>query len=318
MQKVAHNELKGIAALVFLALTYGLTGILARYLTQDLEIFEQWYIRFLIALIVAILVFRRNIRFSKFKHLSRPEVTMIISRGILGFVFATWLYALSTHYATIGSVAAMQIVPMTAVFGIILFHEKVSRITLGLIIVSFAGAAIVALENVAQLQFGVGEIMSLVSGALFSLSLVLRKKQTGELNNYELVVGMMVVAFFGNYLMHLITGGGWLPQASAFDPKIAGVLVIAGVLSTAMSLLANYGFEHVKATTASIILNLEIVFGALLGFLFYKEVLTLRQTSGALIILLASSAVAYLEAKKSVQEKKRSNLQPHSDATIPS
>jgi len=33
------------------------------------------------------------------------------------------------------------------------------------------------------LELGLGEIASLVSGALFSLTFVLRKKHTGELNN---------------------------------------------------------------------------------------------------------------------------------------
>lgn len=292
------NHLKGLFALALLALLYGLTGILARYLTTDLGIFEQWYIRFLVALVVAMAVFRRHISFSKFRHLSSRESAVMTARSLLGFVVAMWLYAASTHYATIGSVAAMQIVPMTALFGVVIFREKVSKTTLGLILLSFAGAAIVALQNVAHVQFGVGELMSLASGALFSLSLVLRKKQTGELNNYELVVGVTLVACIGNYLMNVATGGAWWPHFGGLRPAVLVLLVVAGVLSTFMSLLANYGFEHVKATTASIILNLEIVFGIIFGYLFYREVLTLRQAIGALVILLASSAVAYLEAKK--------------------
>lgn len=298
MRDKSATELKGLIALVFLALLYGLTGIMARYLTTDLGIFEQWYMRFFVALVVACLVFRRHIDFTKFKQLSRREGLTILIRSSIGFVLAMWLYALSTHYTTIGSVAAMQIVPMTALFGVVIFHEKVSRTTLGLIVLSFAGAAVVAVENITQLRFGVGEMMSLASGALFSLSLVLRKKQTGELNNHELVIGVTAVAFVGNYFMHVVTGGDWLPHITAMKPEVTVVLVIAGALSAAMSLLANYGFEHVKATTATVILNLELVFGALFGYLLYREVLTPRQTFGALIVLFASSAVAYLEAKQ--------------------
>jgi drug/metabolite transporter (DMT)-like permease len=297
-ERTTTNQLRGLIALVLLALIYGITGIFARYFTMHLGVFEQWYLRFFVALIVTIIVFRRKIDYHKFMHISRTEWTVMSIRGIVGFVGALWLYAESTHYTTIGSVAAMQIVPTTALLGVIIFHEKVSKAMLGLIVLSFAGAAIVALHDVAHLTFGVGEIMSLVSGALFSLSLVLRKKQTGELNNYELVFGVTAIALVGNYLLNVITGGDWTPASQAITPTLGLLLVIAGALSALMSLLANYGFEHVKATTATVILNLELVFGALFGYMLYREVLTPRQTFGALVILLASSTVAYLEAKK--------------------
>lgn len=296
--KTANHQLRGLVALILLALVYGLTGIFARYFSTHLGVFEQWYLRFLVALIVTVIVFHRKIDYRKFRRISRTEWTVMSIRGLVGFVGALWLYAESTHYTTIGSVAAMQIVPTTALLGIIIFHEKVSKTLLGLIVVSFAGAAVVALQDVVHLRFGVGEIMSLVSGALFSLSLVLRKKQTGELNNYELVFGMTAIALFGNYLLNVMTGGGWVPAAQAITMTLGLLLIVAGALSTLMSLLANYGFEHVKATTATVILNLELVFGALFGYLLYREVLTSRQTLGALIILFASSAVAYMEAKK--------------------
>lgn len=301
MREHSTEGIKGISAIIGLALLYGLTGVLARYLTSHLGILEQWSIRFLIALLVAVVVFRSKIRFSKFKSLSRQESGMILFRGLIGFVLAMWLYALSTHYATIGSVAAMQIVPMTALFGVLIFREKVSKTVLALIVLSFVGAAIVAVQSFADIRFGKGELMSLVSGALFSLSLVLRKKQTGELNNHELVVGVTAVAFIGNYLLHICTGGSWLPHIGELPWQVIVVLAVAGGLSALMSLLANYGFEHVKATTANILLNLELVFGVILGYLLYHEVLTLRQAVGALIILGASSAVAYVEAKQTLQ-----------------
>lgn len=296
--KTANHQLRGFLALVLLALIYGLTGIFARYFSTHLGVFEQWYLRFLVALIVTVIVFHRKIDYRKFRHISRTEWIVMLVRGIVGFVGALWLYAESTHYTTIGSVAAMQIVPTTALLGILIFHEKVSRTLLGLIVLSFAGAAIVALQDVVHLKFGVGEVMSLVSGALFSLSLVLRKKQTGELNNYELVFGVTAIALVGNYLLNIAVGGNWTPATHIITPTLGLLLIVAGALSALMSLLANYGFEHVKATTATVILNLELVFGAVFGYLLYREVLTPRQTLGALIILFASSAVAYMEAKK--------------------
>ncbi len=298
MRKRDPQEFKGLIALVLLTLIYGLTGIFARYFSTHLGVFEQWYIRFFIALVVVVIAFGHHINYKKFLHLSGKEWRMTITRGMLGFVLAAWLYALSTHYTTIGSVAAMQILPLTAVFGVLLFHERVSGKILTLIAMSFVGAAIVALQDIGSFRFGVGELMSLVAGALFSLTLVLRKKQTGELNNHELVLVVTVTAFVGNYVLNIASGGSWLPHTAGIPPVVWWLLIAAGALSALMSLLANYGFEHVRATTASIILDLELVFGVIFGFVLYRETLTAQQAVGALIILGASSAVAYGEAKQ--------------------
>lgn len=298
MQKYDPQEFKGLIALVLLALIYGLTGIMARYFTAHFGVFEQWYLRFFIATVITVIVFRRHIDYKKYLRISKKEWLVTVVRGLVEFVIAAWLYALSTHYTTIGSVAAMQILPFTAVFGLTLFRERVSKMMFGLIILSFVGAAIVALHDIGRFQFGVGELMSLVAGALFSLTLVLRKKQTGELNNHELVLGVTVTAFVGNYVLNLASGGPWLPHTAGIPPVVWWLLIVAGALSALMSLLANYGFEHVRATTASIILDLELVFGVMFGFVLYRETLTAQQAVGALIILGASSAVAYGEAKQ--------------------
>lgn len=56
----------------------------------------------------------------------------------------------------------------------------------------------------------------------------------------------------------------------------------------------------VKATTASIILDMELVFGLIFGYLFYREWLTPQQFVGTIIILIATITMTYLESRKTV------------------
>lgn len=137
----------GIIALVVLSLVYGLTAVMARYFSDSVGIFEQWYLRFFIAAIVILIVFHKKIDLHKFFHLSMREHILVAVRGFVGFVLAASLYALSTQHATIGSVAVMQVVPMTALFGWLILREHVSMQKLALILTSFVGAAIILIAS---------------------------------------------------------------------------------------------------------------------------------------------------------------------------
>lgn len=295
-----NHVVLGVIALVALTAIYGLTAVMSRYFSESVGIFEQWYIRFSIAAIAMLVVFWRKIELKKFLRLSTRELWLVIARGFIGFVLAAGLYALSTLYATIGSVAVMQVVPLTALFGVLLVHEVLTKQKLGLILVAFAGALMVLLRSISDLHFGLGELFSLISGALFSLTFVLRKFHTGELNNYELAFGTTIVGAFGNYVATLIFERSALPHAEVFEPLLGLAFIGAGILSVMMSLLSHYGFEHVKATTASVILDLELVFGIIIGYLLYREILTPLQFIGAGIILSAAIAMSYLETRKDI------------------
>ncbi len=291
----------GIVALACLAFIYGLTAVMARYFSDSVGIFEQWYIRFLIAVVVMLIVFWRKIELTKFLHLSTKERWLLIVRGTVGYVLASGLYALSTQYATIGSVAVMQVLPITALFGVIILHESLSKTRVSLIVVSFVGALLVVLQSFHALHFGFGEILSLISAAMFSLTFVLRKFQTGELNNYELSFGTIAIGCIINYLLAAVFQKAAYPHAGVFEPHLGLLFVGAGILSVGMGLLSSYGFEHVKATTASVILDLELVFGVGLGYLIYHEMLTWLQTIGALIIFICAVITSLLENRKGQQ-----------------
>jgi len=214
-------------------------------------------------------------------------------------VSAAGLYAWASQHAKIGSVAAMQVVPTTALLGMVLLHEKVSSKKALLIGLSFFGALTIVLRSPTDLLgLGLGEIASLVSGALFSLTFVLRKKHTGELNNYELALTTLAVGTLGSYLASIFVSGRLLPSQEILTPKLGLLFIIAAALSVLMSLLSSYGFEHVKATTASVILDLELVFGVAFGYLFYREVLSAREGAGCVIIIAAVIAMNRLDSKQ--------------------
>ncbi|MFZ1801750.1 MAG: DMT family transporter [Candidatus Saccharimonas aalborgensis] len=297
---VQMNKVRsGILALIVLTAIYGITAVMARFFSDSIGLFEQWYIRFSIALVLMLVVFHRKIRFAYLFQVSRRERILVAVRGLLGFVAAAGLYALSTQYASIASVAVMQAIPTMALFGWLILRETMTTRKFSLILLAFVGALLVASRSGVSLSFGYGELLSLASGALFSLTFVFRKLQTGELNNHELAFATTAYGVMGNYIMAVLTTHHIVPS-TPISPLLWLLFLGAGALSVGMSLLSHYGFEHVKATTASIILDMELVFGLIFGYLFYREWLTPQQFVGAIIILVATIAMTYLESRKTV------------------
>ncbi len=297
LTKKSHDKFgSGIVALVILTAIYGITAVMSRFFSGETSLFEQWYLRFGIATVLTALVFHRKIDFSKFMHLSRRELSLLLIRGFFGFVLATAFYALASQQEKIGIVSLMQIMPLTAVFGVFIMHEKLSSQRASLLTLALIGAVVVLLPKLGEgISFGYGAVLSLISGALFSLVFVLRKKHTGELNNYELALGTLVVGTVGNYVLSLVVTHRAFVDITAWTPMLGLLFLGAGVLSVAMTILSNYGFEHVPAITASIILDLELVFGVLFGFLIYHEVLVSYEIIGACIILAAIVIMSFVE-----------------------
>ena len=289
----------GVLALVVLAAIYGLTAVMSRYFSLQTSLFEQWYLRFGVASVLTALVFYRKIEYKKFLHASSHELNLMVLRGVIGLILAAGLYALASQQEKIGIVSLMQILPLTAVFGMLIMHEKLTRQRALLLTMSLIGAIIVLTPKLsAGFGFGSGAIWSLISGALFALTFVLRKKQTGELNNYELTLGTLVVGAIGNYVLSLIMYHRAFVDVTQWSPTLGLLFIGAGLLSALMGLLSSYGFEHVPAITASVILDLELVFGIIFGFLIYREVLSGYEIVGASIILAAIVIMSYAENKK--------------------
>jgi drug/metabolite transporter (DMT)-like permease len=280
--------LSGVSALFVLAAIYGLTAVLARYLGHGVGVFEQWYLRYGAAVILALIIFWRRITLTKFLHLSGREWALLLGRAVVGSTIAVALYTLAAQHAKIGTVAFMQEIPSIAIFGVILFHEKLTGPKLVLILLSFLGAAITAVESFHDLSLlNIGAIYSAISGALFALVLVTRRWHSDALNNQEIAIGLMAIGCVVDYVLALFTSHRAFIPLNHFKPAFIFVLLAAGVLSVAINFLANYGFERVDAILAGNILSLEEVFGPIFGYIFYRETLKGHEIIGGLIILLS-------------------------------
>jgi len=75
----------------------------------------------------------------------------------------------------------------------------------------------------------------------------------------------------------------------SFKEKLKWTIIVLMIFFT------NYGFEHVKTSIASNILTLEMFFAVLIGFLFFREIPSLKEIFGGVLILFSVIQMNKLE-----------------------
>jgi len=292
-----YEHKKGILALVLLTFFFASMGLFARYLSTGLFLFQQVYLRMLAAFLVGYIVFFKQINISKFRKLAPKEWLLIVVRAVSYSLFGIILFTQAILITKYSNVSFISSLPMTAFLGFVLLQEVFSFKKLFWILLAFAGVALISVEDYSKIFFwSRGEILTLISTVFFSLNYIARKWQTKKLNNKELTVINFLVAFLVVFIVSIVKGDG-LP-VSGWHPGLLLAVVGAGVFNICNVYLTNYGFQKVQAVLASNILTLESVFAVILGFLFYKEVPTLKELAGGIIIGLSVIGMNNIEAKK--------------------
>lgn len=289
-----HYTDAGILSLILLAAGFGIMPVLAHYLGQGLGLYEQWYLRYAVSLIVALIVFWKKINLKKFLTLPAREWKVLLFRILSGQIVGLGLFTLASEKAEVGIVSFMQVMPVTVLLGVIIFHDKLTWQKTAITILAFLGAAMVVVTSVHSLsQINVGAILSLLSAVFYSLMLVTRKWHGDILNNQEITVAFMALSCFSAYVISVIFDHRWMIPSSHWNLNFALVVVAAGILSVPVNFLISYGFEHVSAVIAGNILSLEEVFGSLFGYLFFGQELSSREIIGGIVILISVILMNY-------------------------
>ena len=288
---------KGVFALIILAGVFATMGVFARYLDQNLQLFEQTYLRIFLALIIGIILFYSKIEFNKFLQLPKTDLFVLILRSIclyLAVILVTKAFLIE-KFSNVSFIAAIPILPLIGYF---LLKEKISKQIFLYILFGFFGVALISFQNFDSFTLGLGALLALLSALFFDISYIARKYHSNYLNNYESTVFMFFIGFIFLFISSILAGES-LPSISNFNLNILFVLSIAGIFNVINLYLTNYGFEHVKVSIAGNLLTLEVFFALGYGLLLYGEILTFIEVIGSAIILVSVYLVNFEENRTS-------------------
>lgn len=289
-----------ILSLVFVAFGYAMLSVVARLLNTAVEPFTQVYLRIGLAFVLVLLLFHKKISFKNIFSVSKKDWWLLLVMGTLGYSVAVILFTLAALEIKLFNIAVVASTMPFFVFlySMIFLRAHVNKMLFFFLIISFWGVAIVSTKSLIPVltEFGRGELLMLFSAAGFALYSVCRKLLSTKLNNSEITLVVIFIAFVSSFIAALMKGETFT-LVDFSDPLFLFGLALGIFFNLANTYLSNFSFNYLNPVVGTQILLLENVFAPILGFFIYQEVLSPIEFFGAIIIIAGVVGANRIAAK---------------------
>jgi drug/metabolite transporter (DMT)-like permease len=263
-------------ALVGVTAVWGYTFLVVQDATARMPVMDFLAWRFLVASVVMI-----ALRPTCLRGVTRLELLRGIGLGaILGLGYITQTYGLRYTSAAISGFITGMFVVLTPVMAWVLLRRKTSRNTWLVVALATVGLALLSLNG---WSVGIGELLTLGCAVFFAIHIVGLGEWSLQYDPYAFAL-LQIGAVAAISLIAAAPGGIAVPP----DRGVWGVIVITGVLATAVAFLVQtWAQSLVSATRAAVVMTMEPVFAGLFAVVIGGNQLTLRTLGGAACVLAA-------------------------------
>ncbi len=274
MTVAAGSTRVATALLVGVTAVWGSTFFLIRDLVVDVPPTDFLTVRFGIAGLVMLAVFRRPVL-----ALTRRELRIGVVLGVLyGLAQVLQTIGLVTTDASVSGFVTGTYVVLTPVLGALVLRDRIGRVTWAAVGMATAGLTVLSLQGFAV---GVGEGVTLASAVLYAAHIVALGRWSTPGAAFGLAtVQAVVIAVVA--AVAAVPGGVTLPSGPG---QWASLLYMALVAGAGALWAQTWAQAHLTATRAAIVMTLEPVFAALFAVLFGGESLTTRMVVGGSLVV---------------------------------
>jgi drug/metabolite transporter (DMT)-like permease len=223
--------------------------------------------------------------------------------SLLNFVFSNALSTWGVKYissglgAIIGAIFPLWIVLITAFQG-----ERIARLAVVGLVVSFAGVCVIFYDHLADFlkpDFRFGILLSLFSTFTWAFATLYTRKKAASFNPYFSLGLQMVIASFLLLAFTTVTGTG-IPIASipANSWWAIGYLTIIGSVLTFVAFI--YALQRLPTHISSVYAYVNPIVAVLLGAIIFDEALTIAIAIGGSVTLCGLYMVNYSIRKTKV------------------
>ncbi len=281
-----NNTFEGIVWMVVAGLLFvGVTGIV-RYIGSDLPSIQAAFIRYVFGLLLLTpLIYRLKITWPRGRKLA-----LFSARGVThATAVSLWFYAMAripiAEVIAIGYTAPIYVTLGAALFlGERLRLMRVLAITAGLI-----GALVILRPGFQELQ--IGALSQIIAAPVFAASFLMAKVLTRDENPVMIVVMLSVFCT-------IALAPGALLQWQAPTTAEYFWLAIVALFATLGHYAQTRAYQAAAITATQPVWFLQLVWGALLGWLIFDESLDPYVVIGAGIIITAITIITHRESRQ--------------------
>lgn len=279
-------------ALLVATVIWGSSFVVMKNVTESLSVSYLLALRFTIGTIMLSLIYIKH-----FKGITKTDVTLGLGIGCILFL-AFFIQTLGITDTTPGKNAfltATYCVFVPFVYWMADKHRP-DGYQFSAAFLCLFGIGLVSLNS--GFTIGMGDAATLVSSVFYALHIVAVSKLTKGKDPILMTILQLAASAGLSWIAVLFSENG----IHAIDTISFVSVLLLGMGATGIGmLLQNYGQQGTSASTASLLLSLEAVFGILFSVLFYHEQVTIKMLFGFLCIfgaiILAETKLSFLKKK---------------------
>ncbi|OOM70453.1 EamA-like transporter family protein [Clostridium puniceum] len=270
---IKNKSLVEIHLSVFL---FGLSGLFGKVLSLPSIIIVLGRVFFSsIFLLIIIFYLKKDMKLKQKKH----YFYLAIMGGILAIHWSTFFMSIQMSTVAIGLLTFSTFPVFVTFFEPYFFKEKIKLSDIVVAIITFLGVVLVIPKFELGNNLTQGVIWGVVSGFTYAILSMLNRKYVKEYPS-------SIIAFYEQLVATVVLIPFLFLQEYTFNLREILLLIILGIVFTGIShLLFINGLRNIKTQTAGIISSLEPVYGIIFAALLLREIPTLREALGGIIIL---------------------------------
>ncbi len=268
-----NKSLMEIHLAVFL---FGLSGLFGKLLSLPSMIIVLGRVFFSsVFLLIIMLYLKKDIKLKQRKH----YFYLILMGTILAIHWSAFFKSIQISTVAIGLLTFSTFPVFVTFLEPYFFKEKIKLSDIVIAIVTFLGIVLVIPKFELGNNLTQGVLWGIISGFTYAILSMLNRKYVKEYSS-------SVIAFYEQFVATIVLIPFLFLQKPVFQTKDILLLILLGTVFTAIShsLFIN-GLKYIKTQTAGIISSLEPVYGIIIAAFLLREIPTLREILGGIIIL---------------------------------
>lgn len=268
---------RAVLSVNFAVLLFGLAGLFAKWIDLPALIITFGRVLFSsLTLGLFMLIRKQNFRISAKKDF----LLLIVSGIILAVHWWSFLTSVQLSTVAIGTITFSAFPLFVTFLEPLVFHTRLKRRNVFFAVMILIGVFITVPEFSFENSAFAGILIGLVSALTYAVLTVINKIFAGKYSStltafYEQATAAVVL------LPLVIRSGGFHPEGSDL-----ALLLFLGIVTTALAhTLFISGLKDLPAQLAGICSAMETVYGILFALLFLKEIPSVREIIGAMIII---------------------------------
>ena len=270
--------------LIFTTIIWGFAFVVVKNSLDYVPPIYMLAFRFTIASVVLALIF--------LPRLKKKDKSTFFHGMILG-VFLFCAYAFQTvgiQYTTAGKNAFLTTtyVMMVPFLAWIFYKTKPAWYSFVAAIIALVGIGFLSLQGeTSEGVINIGDVLTIICGFFFAIHIVFIGKYTQNEDPVLLTILQLGFSALFSWILAPFMDGKF-PLAEIQRPDVIISMLYLGLFSTLLGfLLQNVCQKYLRASTASLLLSFEAVFGVLFSIIFLKEYLTGKMIFGCFLIFFA-------------------------------